>query len=476
MKKLFNLLFLLCLLGTSLQATANTEQADSTIIIVQKTKGQSNVFLQYTSPFGEYKNYVLDKNKTDTVVFRENYPFRIISNDANKQYKNGRQLSFLLYPGEKLYLSKDSKGVTQIKSLTESIRTNELAFFDEFEKQCGEFEGFAVEGVPSTILGKERIQKLQAIHQKRVVFLDGYKNRKNISETYYEYLKALFLNNYLLELTWPYYSQYIEKRAPADKETAEIFAKDLKINDKFFHEFNYRGTILRYLIIQSGQPLDTPEINYLPVFEAAMNKLSGITLEVALLDIINNNKRNIDKSINLKVVEKLAEIARNSDIKAIANNMLPFYRATAHPVGDNMPVLNSNFETQEFNTVFTKSASEYKYFYVDFWASWCAPCRAQMPASKKLKEDYGKKGIGFIYVSTDEDANAWKKATKQLNLSLQYSYMLPSGNASAIAKRFTITSIPRYLIIDANGNVISDQAPIPSDSKIKQMFDKLLKN
>lgn len=478
MKRLLSISFLLChswINSQAQQATDNTEQGDPTVIVVKKNKGQSDVFLQYPSTFGEYRTYTLDKNKIDTVVFIEKYPFRIISNDVNKDYKNGRQLSFLLYPGEKLYLWKDSKGVTQIKSLTDSTRTNELAFFNEYEKQCGEFEGYAVEGVNSSILGKERIQKMQAIYQKRVAFLEGYKNRKNISETYYEYLKSLFLNNYLLELTWPYYSQYIQKRASVDKETADIFAKEVRVSDQFFYESHYRGTVLRYLIIQSGQPLDGPEINYLPVFETALKTLSGSTLEAALLDIIDNNKQNVDKSINLKVVEKLAEIAQNPDIKAVADNLLPFYRATAHPVGDNMPVLNSNYETQEFNTVFTKPDSEYKYFYVDFWASWCAPCRAQMPASKKLKEEYGKKGIGFVYVSTDEDANAWKKAAKQLNLLPQYSYVLPSGNESAVAQRFNITSIPRYLIIDAKGNVISDQAPIPSDPKIKQMFNKLLK-
>lgn len=478
MKKLINLSFLFCIIYINSQAQEakiNTEQADSTVIIVQKTKGQLDIFFHFTSAFDEYQNYELRKNKTDTLVSKQKYPFRIITFDANKELKKGRQLSFLVYPGEKLYLSKDSEGVTQIKNPTDSIRTNELAFFNEFEKQCGEFEGHGIVGLPLNFMGKERIQKSQAVYQKRVAFLEHYKSRKSISENYYDYLKTLFLNNYLLDLTWPYYSQYTQKRIPVDKEIADIFANEIKINDKFFYESYYRATILNYIIAQSGQFLNVSEINYLPVFETALKTLSGNTLEAALLDIISNNKRNLDKSINLKIVEKLAEIAQNPDIKAIADNLLPFYRATAHPVGDNMPVLTSNYETQEFNTVFTKPDSEYKYFYVDFWASWCAPCRAQMPASKKLKEEYGKKGIGFIYVSTDEDADAWKKAAKQLNLLPQYSYVLPSGNESAVAKRFAITSIPRYLIIDANGNVISDQAPIPSDPKIKQMFNKLLK-
>ena len=97
-----------------------------------------------------------------------------------------------------------------------------------------------------------------------------------------------------------------------------------------------------------------------------------------------------------------------------------------------------------------------------------------MPASKKMRLAFSKKGINFIYISIDESPSAWKKAIKQIGLG-EENYLLPKGNESEFAKKFKIQSIPRYMIISKDGKVINDNAPRPSDPKLKEIFDELLK-
>ena len=73
-----------------------------------------------------------------------------------------------------------------------------------------------------------------------------------------------------------------------------------------------------------------------------------------------------------------------------------------------------------------------------------------MPDSKQLSEEYAKQGTNFVYVSIDDNAAAWEKASKQIGLPDAKSYLLPNSKKSAIAKQFNISSIPRYVIMQSN--------------------------
>lgn len=115
-----------------------------------------------------------------------------------------------------------------------------------------------------------------------------------------------------------------------------------------------------------------------------------------------------------------------------------------------------------------------KMLFIDFWASWCAPCKAQIPYQKELEKAYAGKDIVFASVSLDKSKPAWLKAVKEEDL---HGYVLHARGdfKNDFPKAYAIESIPRYMLIDANGYVISDNMIRPQNKKeIAGVFDEEL--
>ena len=120
-------------------------------------------------------------------------------------------------------------------------------------------------------------------------------------------------------------------------------------------------------------------------------------------------------------------------------------------------------------------ANKGKIIYIDFWASWCAPCRAAFPSSRKLHEEFKEKEIVFLYLSTDANFEAWKKANQFEKLT-ENSYFIINPKTSEYLKKLAIDFIPRYVLINSNGEISNPKAPSPDSDKIKQELNNLLES
>lgn len=112
-----------------------------------------------------------------------------------------------------------------------------------------------------------------------------------------------------------------------------------------------------------------------------------------------------------------------------------------------------------------------KMLFIDFWASWCVPCKAQIPYQKELEKNYAGKDIIFASVSLDKSKEAWLKAVKDEDL---HGYVMHAEGdfKNEFPKAYGVESIPRYMLIDANGNIISDNMMKPQNKKeIMGLFD-----
>ena len=143
------------------------------------------------------------------------------------------------------------------------------------------------------------------------------------------------------------------------------------------------------------------------------------------------------------------------------------------------------FEAYENFKGGTTSLADLKgaYVYMDVWATWCAPCKAEIPYFKELEADMHDKNIAFISLSIDDDKThngSWEQAKADWKAMVAdkeltgIQLMAPEGWQSQFIKEYKIKGIPRFILIDPDGNVVDPDAPRPSDPDLKELLTKLL--
>ncbi|RYZ20258.1 MAG: TlpA family protein disulfide reductase, partial [Chitinophagaceae bacterium] len=94
-----------------------------------------------------------------------------------------------------------------------------------------------------------------------------------------------------------------------------------------------------------------------------------------------------------------------------------------------------------------------KYVLLDFWASWCRPCRLENPNVVKAYEKFRKKNFTILGVSLDQNKDAWMKAIKADNLTWTHVSDLQSWS-NAVAQLYQVTGIPQNFLIDPSGKIV----------------------
>jgi peroxiredoxin/acylphosphatase len=125
--------------------------------------------------------------------------------------------------------------------------------------------------------------------------------------------------------------------------------------------------------------------------------------------------------------------------------------ATIGKVGTVLPEFKQNDENGKSVNL---SSLRGKYVLIDFWASWCGPCRAENPNVVKAFNAFKSKGFTILGVSLDQDKAKWLDAIKKDGLTWTHVSDLKFWN-NAVAQQFGIQSIPANFLIDRNGVIIA---------------------
>ncbi|WKK66141.1 TlpA disulfide reductase family protein [Lutimonas zeaxanthinifaciens] len=266
-------------------------------------------------------------------------------------------------------------------------------------------------------------------------------------------------------------------------ESTSIFLKNgfdlvISLDTKMFDEtVKYSGTGAEHSNFLAKKALLQEELLDLD----ALMAMDSISREEKFSSIENQLTEfyNSDQSIDTSIV--------NNSIKTI-QPMLNSYRRyinediamkRALPKGAASPVFTDYENFSGGTTSLTDLKG--KYVYVDVWATWCGPCKAEIPSLKKVEKMYHDKNIAFVSLSIDDDRShggSWEQANKDWRKMVEEKELggiqlfAPEGWKSDFVEAYKIRGIPRFILIDPEGNIVTPSAPRPSSDALIELFNE----
>ncbi|WP_214227967.1 TlpA disulfide reductase family protein [Pedobacter sp. B4-66] len=394
-----------------------------------------------------------------------------------------KQTPFLIYPGEKINIKNPGPDSLQMYIAGNSERTNELDFFRKVVNRTGNMWYF----YPSMYF-QRRVKNLDqlktlettidSLKKERLAYLKSYSQEYPVSDKFAAFAKHCISTTALRDSLLLYHNNremIMKQISYKDLATAKINSiRNLGFKD---YAIFYRACIDLVSIAVGTTKFDIDGIgkddsDFLRSFNFIEKNFDGQIRDFLLAHLLHSAKKNHLK-ISKKYVDKFDSLCVNRGyFKKINALLLENNIAENFKKGTNKLLSLDGKSVQDLKEVFSKHKG--KLIILDFWASWCSPCRREMPYITNLKKDYKGKNIVFISISTDSQVGGWKKAAKEEGLKGEDNYLLLNADDASFIKNHNINSIPRYMLIGKSGEVLIDNTPRPSEHRFRELINKYL--
>lgn len=178
--------------------------------------------------------------------------------------------------------------------------------------------------------------------------------------------------------------------------------------------------------------------------------------------ILQNSAMQVDQPASLGEVARLARAKKSAQAKAVRIFD-----------DENMPraPLSAGEKAPEIQIGGGSSFSSGKITILDFWATWCGPCRHALPGLKQLQAVYGGNNVEVVSISEDEDEDAWRSFVAQNNMN--WTQRLDANHQ--IMRQYGASSLPTYILIDKDGTVVQQYVGDAVDEPIIERMGPDLK-
>ena len=203
-------------------------------------------------------------------------------------------------------------------------------------------------------------------------------------------------------------------------------------------------------------------------FYAFLKKNNGTEVAAFVVYSAINNDRNIKTSIPDEMFSMLTGRAKTCFYGTQMGNMLSKLRAVE--VGSMAPDFSLADSTGKKK--YTLSSFKGQYVLIDFWASWCGPCKAEIPYLKTAYNNFHKKGFEIVSVSLDDKKDKWTAALRQYEMPWVHISDV-KGFQSVVNELYHVPSIPKTLLLDKTGKIIAtDLRGNALDQKLEELIGK----
>ncbi len=321
------------------------------------------------------------------------------------------------------------------------------------------------------------LTEIKGIKKKLMANLkENIENSPNLNPDFVKVEKAdikFNIANGLMD--YPSYHKYLTKKEDFEvSDNYYDFLAKMDLNEEAYlqsREFkNFVTSLVRYKsnkIKNADESLKDAEDGYV---KAQLQVLPGISesqkiKDYAYFNMMNDQLYYHGADIAEEVMTAFNENVKDEEYIAKVTESVANWKKLAK--GEEAPGFSyPNMEGQNV----ALSDFKGKYVYIDVWATWCGPCRAELPHLEELQEKYASnKDIVFTSVSIDEDTDAWRKMVTEKEMM---GVQLLADNAwdSDICKDYMIKGIPRFILVDREGKIMDSKAPRPSSDEIKEIM------
>ena len=419
-----------------------------------------------------HRNFYIPKNLGyDTLSIPAKYGYVEILH----RYSLIEDIPYLLIAGDSVLFTYDEYNRPNIKSLkTEAYtRLYNLLWTDSRAIQPNKYS-------TNTILSNDRFEhayklikegKTPQVLINELGYDKLYCNLDSLQQVYLQYTESIKLKFDTLV------SSGVISKNHADYYFRKIGLKQQSVDDVIQND-SLKYYISNYTLLLSNRhnytkaPKGTkaPQLFDLIAADSSLQTTTrNIMLRETLYGIQNTGWTPYPPQLVAKYEEKYRQITGDSLSynKTINNkNTISEYSAD---------LLLKNFNGEEFKWQNVINKYKGKVIYVDFWASWCTPCRAEMPEAKQLRESYKDKDVVFVYLAVNDKEQNWRQAVKDCQTDyLGDNYFVSNTSTANLLKEIKFNTIPRLLLYDKNGKLVDTDAPRPSSEQIQPLIDKYL--
>jgi thiol-disulfide isomerase/thioredoxin len=316
-------------------------------------------------------------------------------------------------------------------------------------------------------------------YERESAFLRDYLKQRKLSPLFVKWVNTDLKYEYLENLMRYRWSHLMPNRPTTDKfaipESYYNFATPATFNDINLSITSHFGAYLHEYANYYAEKHLGDTINLDLDMKFYTNQPAGLVKDVILC-------QQFYSFIEIKQLDMIkpyiTQFEANESRSIFKTYILNVYKDAVYEQNNNtvlVPKHTNMITASEADSIFNKITAKYagKVVYVDFWATWCGPCLAEMPNSNKLHERFAGKDVVFLYLASHSENETWKSLIKKLNIQGEH-YLLNNNDFNAISAKFQLSSIPRYLLLNKQGLVVNANARRPSDIGLNQEIESLL--